>query len=153
MVPMSDGQFRFAFFTPAYDATVAFYRDGLELPVFETWDRNPEDRGTIFQAAAGLIEVMALPSGEVGELWDARPPQGAFMVIEVEEIEGRYRGAVEKGLPISQELKDQSWGHRSFCVRDPNGLTLYFFQELDRAVKSLPDTTSSCSEDSARWSS
>ena len=59
------------------------------------------------------------------------------MVIEVEEIEGQYAGAVEKGLPISQELKDQSWGHRNFCVRDPNGLTLYFFQELDRAIKSL----------------
>ncbi len=154
MVTMSEGQFRFAFFTPAYDVTVAFYRDGLELPVFETWDRNPEDRGTIFQAAAGLIEVIALPTtGGGDDLWDARPPQGAFMVIEVEEIEGQYARAVEKGLSISQELKDQSWGHRSFCVRDPNGLTLYFFQELDRAIKSLPDTTSSYSEDSERWSS
>ncbi len=71
----------------------------------------------------------------------------------MEEIEGRYSRAVEKGLSISQELKDQSWGHRSFCVRDPNGLTLYFFQELSRALKSLPDTTSSYSEDSERWSS
>lgn len=150
---MSEGQFRFAFFTPAYDATVAFYGEGLELPVFETWDRNAEDRGTIFQAAAGLIEVMALPSGGAGDLWDSRPPQGAFMLIEVAEIEARYSRVVEKGLPVSQELKDQSWGHRSFCVRDPNGLTLYFFQELDRAILSLSDTTSSCSEDSARWSS
>jgi catechol 2,3-dioxygenase-like lactoylglutathione lyase family enzyme len=65
---MSEGQFRFAFFTPAYEATVAFYRDGLELQVAETWDRNPEDRGTIFRAASGLIEVMALPSGGAGEL-------------------------------------------------------------------------------------
>jgi uncharacterized glyoxalase superfamily protein PhnB len=89
----------------------------------------------------------------VGEIWDARPPQGAFMVIEVVEIEARYRRAIEKGLSISQELKDQSWGHRSFCVRDPNGLTLYFFQEMDREVTSLRDTTSSCIEDSARWSS
>ncbi len=30
---MSAGQFRFAYFTPDYDSTVAFYRDGLEFPV------------------------------------------------------------------------------------------------------------------------
>jgi uncharacterized glyoxalase superfamily protein PhnB len=43
-------------------------------------------------------------------------------------------GRSKKGLPITLELKDQSWGHRSFCVRDPNGLTLYFFQEMDRGL-------------------
>jgi catechol 2,3-dioxygenase-like lactoylglutathione lyase family enzyme len=127
---MSEGQFRFAYFTPAYESTVAFYRDGLELPVIETWDRTPDDRGTLFGAASGMIEVLALPrSGEASHLWDARPPQGAFMVIEVDQVEARYRRAVEKGLPIQQGLKDQDWGHRSFCVRDPNGLTLYFFRE------------------------
>ncbi len=41
---MSEGQFRFAFFTPAYDATVAFYRDGLELPIFE--DVGSQSRGS-----------------------------------------------------------------------------------------------------------
>jgi catechol 2,3-dioxygenase-like lactoylglutathione lyase family enzyme len=130
---MSEGQFRFAFFTPVYEATVAFYRHGLELQVAESWDRNPEDRGTIFRAASGLIEVMTLPSSESADLWDARPPQGAFMVIEVDEIEALYRRAVDKGLPITQELKDQSWGHWSFCVRDPNGLTLYFFREAEKS--------------------
>jgi catechol 2,3-dioxygenase-like lactoylglutathione lyase family enzyme len=127
---MSEGQFRFAYFTPDYESTVAFYRDGLELPVIETWNRSPDDRGTLFGAASGMIEVLALPkSGESSHLWDDRPPQGAFMVIEVDQVEARYQRAVEKGLPIKQELKDQGWGHRSFCVRDPNGLTLYFFTE------------------------
>ncbi len=127
---MSEGQFRFAYFTPDYESTVAFYRDGLELLVIATWDRNPDDRGTLFGAASGMIEVLALPkSGESSHLFDDRPPQGAFMVIEVDQLEARYQRAVEKGLPIKQELKDQDWGHRSFCVCDPNGLTLYFFRE------------------------
>jgi len=56
---MSVGQFRFAYFTPHYESTVAFYRDGLDLPVIETWDRNPDDRGTLFGAASGVIEVLA----------------------------------------------------------------------------------------------
>ena len=32
---MPSGQFRFAYFTPLYEETVAFYRDGLDLPVVE----------------------------------------------------------------------------------------------------------------------
>jgi catechol 2,3-dioxygenase-like lactoylglutathione lyase family enzyme len=130
---MRKGQFRFAYFTPAYEVTVAFYRDALELPVIETWDRHPDDRGTLFGAASGMIEVLAFPrSGAASHLWDARPPQGAFMVIEVDQVEDRYRRAVDKGLPITQALTDQVWGHRSFCAREPNGLTLYFFSETGR---------------------
>jgi uncharacterized glyoxalase superfamily protein PhnB len=54
------------------------------------------------------------------------------MVIEVDHLEKRYQRAVEKGLTIKQELKDQEWGHRSFCVCELNGLTLYFFREIGR---------------------
>jgi catechol 2,3-dioxygenase-like lactoylglutathione lyase family enzyme len=130
---MSRGQFRFSYFTPDYETTLAFYREGLGLPVIESWDRNPEDRGTLFGAASGLIEVLRRPeSGDSSHLWDERPPQGAFMVIEVEDVERMYRQVIEKNLPIQQELTTQTWGHRSFCVREPNGLTLYFFSELQK---------------------
>ena len=54
------------------------------------------------------------------------------MVIEVEDVELMYRQVIEKGLPIQQELTTQTWGHRSFCVWEPNGLTLYFFSELQK---------------------
>jgi catechol 2,3-dioxygenase-like lactoylglutathione lyase family enzyme len=128
---VSSGQFRFSYFTQDYDATVAFYRDGLGFPVVESWDRDPEDRGTLFGAASGLVEILKRPeSGDSSHLWDKRPPQGAFMVIEVEDVDKTYRKVVEKGLPIQQELTTQAWGHRSFCIREPNGLTLYFFGEL-----------------------
>ena len=52
------------------------------------------------------------------------------MVIEVEDAEQEYRRAVQKGTPIKQKLRDQEWGHRSFCVTEPNGLILYFFKEV-----------------------
>jgi catechol 2,3-dioxygenase-like lactoylglutathione lyase family enzyme len=130
---MMTGQCRFAYFTPAYESTVAFYRDGLEVPVIESWDRHPDDRGTLFGAASGMIEGLVLPrSGAASHRWDERSPQGAFMVIEVDQGEDRYQRAVDKGLPITQALTDQAWGHRSFCVREPNGLTLYLFSETGR---------------------
>lgn len=127
---MTNGQFRFAYCTPKYEITVSFYQDGLGLPVVGTWDRSPSDRGTLFGAASGIIEVLAMPQGDQSDhLFDERPPQGAFMVIEVDQVDERYQRTAQKGLPIQQELRDQSWGHRNFCVRDPNGLTLYFFSD------------------------
>lgn len=125
---MSDGQFRFAFFTPEYQATITFLRDDLEFEIQCAWDRSPDDRGTLFHAASGLIEVLALPGDRKAEhVFDDRPAQGAFIVIEVDDLDARYKRVVEKGIALQQDLKSQSWGHRSFCVREPNGLTLYFF--------------------------
>ncbi len=48
--------------------------------------------------------MLAFPeSGQSDHLWDERPPQGTFMVIEVDLVEARYETAVEKGLPIQQQ--------------------------------------------------
>lgn len=122
------GEFRFTYFTPDYDETVAFYRDGLGFPIVGSWDRDAEDRGTLFGAASGLVEVLMRPSTDDAEaLFDPRPPQGVFMVIEVDDVEDAYRQALGNGIPIQKELGRQSWGHLSFCVQEPNGLTLYFF--------------------------
>jgi catechol 2,3-dioxygenase-like lactoylglutathione lyase family enzyme len=125
---MHGGQFRFTYFTREYEATVAFYRDGMALPVVGSWDRGSEDRGTLFGAASGVIEVLTRPTNDEAEpLFDPRPPQGAFMVIEVDNVEEAYRRALANGLPIQKKLSWQSWGHHSFCVREPNGLTVYLF--------------------------
>jgi len=126
---MPDRRFRFAYFAPVYDETVAFYRDGLCMPVVHSWNRSPDDRGTLIGAAAGLIEVLARPQFDAEHLLDDRSPQGAFMVIELDQVDDVYRRALSNQLPIQQELGIQSWGHRSFCVREPNGLTLYLFSE------------------------
>jgi len=128
------GQFRFGYVTPKYDATVAFYRDDLQLVVLESWDRSAEDRGTLFAAASGIIEVLLRSkSRAASHCWDDRPPQGVLMVIEVPDVEQTYRRAVERRLAIQQELALQPWGHRSFCLREPNGLTLYLFSETQTA--------------------
>lgn len=131
MAMLTRGQFRFSYFTPEYDATVAFYRDDLQLVVLESWDRSAADRGTLFAAASGIIEVL-LRSGadSSSHRWDDRPPQGAFMVIEVPDVEQAYQRATERRLSIQQQLTTQPWGHRSFCLREPNGLILYLFNEV-----------------------
>lgn len=128
---MNTGAFRFAYFTPEYDRTVSFYRDTLELPISGSWNRNADDKGTLFQAGAGLIEVLARPTtGDSDHFFDERPPQGAFMVVQVGDARNAFLRAKQKGAPIKQALMDQRWGHRSFCVSEPNGLILYFYEDM-----------------------
>ncbi len=126
---MTTEQFRFTYFTERYEETVAFYRDGVNFPLLHSWNRSADDKGSLLGAAAGTIEVLLRPAGDCDHLFDPRPPQGVFMAIEVADLDERYAQAQDKALPIHQELKDQTWGHRSFCLREPNGLVLYFFRK------------------------
>jgi len=124
------GQFRCAFHAKDYDASVAFYRDGLELEVISTWDRGPGDRGTLFRAASGVIEVLSLPGlPDPDAASDYLPPQGVSVILETEDVSAWYRRCKEKGLSIEEPLVDQPWGHRRFVLTDPDGLRLYFFRE------------------------
>ena len=116
------GEFRFIFRAQDYEASVAFYRDGLELPIVGSWDRGPAERGTLFQAASGIIEVLALAPGA-----EYVPPQGMELSYEVDDVDGWYRWVREKGLSIRGELADKPWGHRSFSLTDPDGIKVILY--------------------------
>jgi catechol 2,3-dioxygenase-like lactoylglutathione lyase family enzyme len=128
---MSTREFRCCFYARDYEKTLAFYRDGLQLPVLQSWDRSPDDRGTLFAAASGIIEVLALPQQRVlTGVSDTRPPQGVGLVIEVDDVDVWYQRAVQKGLPITEGLVNQKWRHRSFQLTDPAGVGLYLFSKI-----------------------
>jgi catechol 2,3-dioxygenase-like lactoylglutathione lyase family enzyme len=119
-------EFRFAYFTPLYDRTVAFLREALEFPVLGSWDRPGDHRGTLFSAASATIEVL-----ESGEEPSERPsgalPDGPFMVIEVDDVDALHERLAAKGVPIHAALRDKPWGHRGFSVLEPNGIEIAFF--------------------------
>ena len=116
------GEFRFIFRAQDYEAAVAFYRDGLELPVVGSWDRGPAERGTLFQAASGIIEALARAPGR-----ECVSLQGGELAYEVDDVDERYRRVQEKGLPIRGELADKPWGHRAFSVTDPDGIKVILY--------------------------
>lgn len=116
------GEFRFIFRTKDYEASVTFYRDGLELPIVGSWDRGPAQRGTLFQAATGIIEVLALAPGE-----EYTPLQGGELAYEVDDVDEWYRRVQERNLPIRGELADKPWGHRAFSVTDPDGIKVIVY--------------------------
>ena len=127
---MTTGEFRCAFHARDYDGTVSFYRDGLGLPIVEEWDRGPEDQGTVFGAASGLIEVLGLPPNQEPEtIWDYSKPQGVMVVIEADDVEAWYGRSLDKGLSIREGLANKPWGHRTFLLNDPNGVIVYIFSK------------------------
>ncbi len=108
-------EFRFYYFTPLYDETVAFYRDVLGFELYRSWDRPDGDRGTIFRApgGSGLTEI------EAGST--VPTVQGGFY-IEVDDVEAWRARVGDAGAPIVRELTLMSYGHRSFKTRDPSGI-------------------------------
>lgn len=116
------GEFRFIFRARDYETSLAFYRDGLELPIVSSWDRGPAEKGTLFQAGSGIIEVLALAPGA-----EYVPLQGGELAYEVEDVDEWHRRTHDKGLPIRGELADKPWGHRTFSLTDPDGMKVILF--------------------------
>jgi len=129
-------QFRCAFATNNYDATIDFYKNGLGFTIVESWNRSDDDKGTLFKAASGIIEVVkrSVTQDDHGD-WENDTPSGFTIVIELEDVDDYFRDVSSKGVSISEGLNDQKWGHRSFRVVDPNRVNLYFFTETARTKK------------------
>ena len=128
---MTTGEFRCAFFARDFDSTVTFYRDDLGLPIVEEWNYWPDIQGAIFGAASGLIEVQKLPQNqEPNAVWDYSKPHGIMLVIESDDVEAWYKRSLDKGLSIREGLTNQPWGHRTFLMNDPNGVTLYIYSKI-----------------------
>jgi catechol 2,3-dioxygenase-like lactoylglutathione lyase family enzyme len=117
-------EFRFYYFTPLYEQTVAFYRDILRFEIYHAWDRGA-DRGTIFRSpnGAGFIEI------EVG---GQLPSISGGFYIEVADARAWYEETRQRGAPILKELGATSYGHRNFKTVDPNGVEVSFFEYLAR---------------------
>ena len=126
-----EGAFRFTYFSRKYDETCRFYEDKLDFKLEHSWDRSIHDKGALFKAGAGLIEVLLLPESDEHKYpgLDYRTPQGVFMCIQVWNIDELFERYKKDGVPFKQEIADQPWGHRGFYVVEPNGLILFFFEE------------------------
>ena len=127
----NQGQFRFTYFTNNYIDTIAFYEKKLGFNLEHFWDRNLNDKGSLFNAGNGFIEVLKLPNKSKDQNigLDYRTPKGVFMCIQVWNIDELFDKYKSVGLSFKQEITNQSWGHRSFSILEPNGLVLFFFQE------------------------
>ena len=116
--------------TKNYDAMIEFYRDLLGMAIQQSWD-HPGDRGTLLsfggKAPGTVIEVI-----ELGE--EAVPgvkPVNVVLSIEVNNVDAWHDQLVQSGVTIARALENAPWGHRSFGIDDPDGLRIWYYQDLN----------------------
>jgi predicted enzyme related to lactoylglutathione lyase len=122
---LANGQFRVVFFPRDYEASVAFYREGLGLPVDHDWDFGDGDRGIVFIAASGMIELLGLAPGQ-----EYVQPQGVGILVQVEDADRWFQVARERGLNVVQEPTSFPWGHRIVRLADPDGIIVSLFAAI-----------------------
>ena len=119
---LSNGQFRVVYSPRDYEAAAAFYRDGLGLPVDHEWDFGGGDRGVVFVAGGGMVELIGLMPGQ-----EYVRPQGLGLLIQVEDADRWFKLAGERALNVVQEPTTFPWGHRIVRLADPDGIIVSLF--------------------------
>lgn len=119
-------EFRFVYTTGRYEDTVAFY-DRLGFERAGGWDRGHGDRGTLFAVGPALVEVT---------FREAAPPfsEEVWIALEVDDADTAHAEARGRGVEPESDPGEMAWGHRSFAVRDPNGLRLVLYEKLPGAA-------------------
>lgn len=129
-------EFRFAFFARDFDQSVGFYRDTLGLTLTDSWDR-PDGKGALIAipGTGAVIEIYGPPEGDV---YDGPHPSTAINLAirlgSISEVDARYSQLAAAGVVDSGPPKDHPWGHRSFVVRDPDGIQIHFYCEINPAA-------------------
>ncbi|MEV4240331.1 MULTISPECIES: VOC family protein [unclassified Nocardia] len=96
-----------------YQATLAFYRDGLGLAIAREYPG-----GTVFFAGQSLIEVAA--HGGSGK---STTFEGALW-LQVRDISDAAAELALKGIRIEREPVQEPWGLIEMWVRDPDGVPI-----------------------------
>lgn len=52
---------------------------------------------------------------------DATAPEDSVMTIKVDDVDGAYQEARQRGYVIVHPITDEPWGIRRFLVRSPDG--------------------------------
>ena len=106
-----------------WDATVRFYRDGLQLPVLFSADWFIE---------FGLTETSRLSiANEKHTSVKSCGGLGITITLQVEDIDGTCEDAANKGLNPT-EIKSHPWDARNFYIFDPEGHRIEMWQSSTR---------------------
>lgn len=125
---MSHDRFDHLFIQPSsYDASLAFYRDGVGWQVEFAWGGNGEPRGACMGSGAMRV-ILAEPHPATDKskshgINGTRPT----VHLHVSDIDVRYAELSRTGLALFAP-EQTHWGTRWFVARDPDGNLLAFEQ-------------------------
>lgn len=108
------------FVTSKITESKAFYTDVLGFGItFEN------DFYLLMHTPGGQTEIsFLLPDHPSQQPLFQKPfqAQGAYLTIEVDNVDSLYEEIRKKDVKISIALRDEPWGDRHFAIEDPNGI-------------------------------
>jgi lactoylglutathione lyase len=131
---MTVHELRVALTTDDYDRALAFYRDGLGLPLRETWEEEGA-RGALFDAGRATLEVLSVEHADMVDRIEVGEPVGARVRLAFElddSVKVAERLVVAGGELVGGPVVTP-WEHRNVRLRDPDGMQLTLFTALDPA--------------------
>jgi catechol 2,3-dioxygenase-like lactoylglutathione lyase family enzyme len=123
-------QFRVVVRAKNFESSSRFYGDSLALPRLQTWERE-DLRGALFQAGAGVIEVIgraedAAPSALDSVFEDQGPTQKIMIVVAVPSAEKAYQELHFRDKNIPGGLHRDGDGSLVFETHDPDGIRILY---------------------------
>ena len=125
--PQMDMTLRCEIFPADLDAAVDFYGRVLGFQVTRDQRRDPE---AYVALRRGGVQVGAARRAVPGTPASRRPPIGAELVLEVDDVAAERDRVVAAGWPLEEDLRHRPWGLTDFRVLDPAG---YYLRITDRA--------------------
>lgn len=130
-------QFRTVLRAKSFERTCRFYGETMSLPRLQTWDRE-DGRGALFQAGAGVIEVLGRAAGtaerdrERDESFDYQGPHHKLvLLLLVPSAEKVYQELLLRDRNIPGGLRQDADGSLLFDTHDPDGVRVIFKQMDD----------------------
>jgi catechol 2,3-dioxygenase-like lactoylglutathione lyase family enzyme len=123
-------QFRVVLRARDFDTTCRFYGEVMALPRVQSWDRD-DGRGALFQAGAGVLEVLGRPREYAGrdEVFDYQSPHHKLTIaLVVTSAERVYEEMVFRDKNVPGGLRLDADGLLLFETHDPDGVKVVFRQ-------------------------
>lgn len=125
-------QFRVVIRAKFFERTTRFYGESLAFPRLQSWDRE-DGRGALFQAGAGVVEILGRPAGTDPNVRDeAYEAQGPLtkvtMTVVVPSAEQAYQECLFRDKNIPGGLRKDEDGTLLFGTHDPEGVQIHFRQ-------------------------
>ena len=98
------------------ETTAAFYRDVLGF----TWDFGDETYAVVWRDNSAIHFAR-----------DTGNPSGVHLFQWVKDVDAYHREIVNRGAVVAMEPTDQPYGIRELGIRDVNGMTIVFGQDID----------------------
>jgi catechol 2,3-dioxygenase-like lactoylglutathione lyase family enzyme len=124
-------QFRVVLRARDFERTSRFYGEVLALPRVQSWDRE-DGRGALYQAGAGVIEILGRHRGGEharDEAFDYEGPQHKLAIqLIVPSAEAAYEELRFREPNVSGGLHLDTDGNLVFETSDPDGVKVIFRQ-------------------------